>query len=579
MTTWAVLASGESMTQEVADAVRGVFPVVAVSNCHELAPWSDVLVSSDRQWWTHNPKAMEFAGEKFIGLCIEAPKGIEKFSGAMSGSNSALLAVQVAVSKGATRVLLLGVDLGGSHFFGAHPPPLKNTTPERFEMFKKQFAGYHPKGVEILNCSQDSALKAYPFADLQDFLPKPEPEPVDLTGPRGERGERGEKGIGERGPRGPQGEDGPMGPMPDHQWSGTSLRFQEPDGDWGKYVDLQGKPGLAAGGGGGGGGGKGMTPEQALQLNTLLDIFGGWIATPPVVAITGMAIDELTVTGTASATGFYTTIVPPGTLLDVAYAWDWGDGETSSTLNASHTYAEDGTYTVAFRARNHIGWSDPVFEDVTVSSETPVTDAVSLVHADETTGTTTIDDVAGRTWAASGAAATNSDSAKFGNAGLKFTGTGWFQTDEPFMLGDTGEAWTVEFWARTTQSTTACLLDAYFGPAGSWQIYIQSGANLGFYSEGGAGPATSAPIFDGAFHHIAIVAYATQGIAMYVDGIRLYYGPLDVAKANNIGTHVRIGAQSNNGANQFVGAIDDLRVKHEAVYSGASFTPPTGPLT
>ena len=164
-----------------------------------------------------------------------------------------------------------------------------------------------------------------------------------------------------------------MGPMPDHQWSGTSLRFQEPDGDWGKYVDLRGPQGYAgaAGGGGGGGSGTGMTPTERLQLNTLLAIFGGWIATAPTVSM-DLDIAELTVDGTGTATGFYTTIVPPGTLLDATYEWDWGDGATSTTLNASHTYADSGTYTVSFRARNHIGWSEPATEEITVSGETPV---------------------------------------------------------------------------------------------------------------------------------------------------------------------------------------------------------------
>lgn len=46
-----------------------------------------------------------------------------------------------------------------------------------------------------------------------------------------------------RGEKGPQGTPGPIGPMPDHQWQGTKLRFQKPDGAWGKYTDLKGQPG------------------------------------------------------------------------------------------------------------------------------------------------------------------------------------------------------------------------------------------------------------------------------------------------------------------------------------------------
>ena len=42
---------------------------------------------------------------------------------------------------------------------------------------------------------------------------------------------------------GQQGEKGDTGPMPNHDWSGTALRFQNPDGTWGNRVDLKGEPG------------------------------------------------------------------------------------------------------------------------------------------------------------------------------------------------------------------------------------------------------------------------------------------------------------------------------------------------
>ena len=51
------------------------------------------------------------------------------------------------------------------------------------------------------------------------------------------------------GPRGPmgnpgiQGEMGPMGPIPKHEWKGTKLRFEKPNGKWGAFVDLQGPAG------------------------------------------------------------------------------------------------------------------------------------------------------------------------------------------------------------------------------------------------------------------------------------------------------------------------------------------------
>lgn len=173
---------------------------------------------------------------------------------------------------------------------------------------------------------------------------------------------------GTDGKDGKDGKRGPVGPMPDHRWIGTEIQFETPEGGWGPKVDLKGERGAPGrGGGGGGGSGGGMTAEERLQLQTLLGIFGGWIGTPPTVAIVSLVADDLEVTATGSASGFYTT-VPGGALLDAEYEWDWGDGSTSSTLNAVHTYAEDGTYLVAFRAKNHIGWSEPVTQEIEVSA-------------------------------------------------------------------------------------------------------------------------------------------------------------------------------------------------------------------
>ena len=46
-----------------------------------------------------------------------------------------------------------------------------------------------------------------------------------------------------KGDPGPQGPKGDTGPAPAHEWQGTKLRFQQPDGKWGKYTDLKGRDG------------------------------------------------------------------------------------------------------------------------------------------------------------------------------------------------------------------------------------------------------------------------------------------------------------------------------------------------
>jgi len=63
-------------------------------------------------------------------------------------------------------------------------------------------------------------------------------QPKNKVGPQGEQGPMG--------PQGPQGEPGPKGDKgdpPAHQWRGTKLRFENPDGSWGKFVDLKGDKG------------------------------------------------------------------------------------------------------------------------------------------------------------------------------------------------------------------------------------------------------------------------------------------------------------------------------------------------
>lgn len=164
----AVLATGPSMSQAVADSVRGKCKVIAVSDSWQLAPWADALVSSDANWWRH--KRPEFAGPKFtIGVWPD----VEKLTDLPMGSNSGLLGIHVAVKLGATRVLLLGLDMHGSHFFGPHTGPLKNTGDSRRDAMKSQFASYKPRGVEIINCTPGSALTCYPMGNLDDCLARP----------------------------------------------------------------------------------------------------------------------------------------------------------------------------------------------------------------------------------------------------------------------------------------------------------------------------------------------------------------------------------------------------------------------
>ena len=61
------------------------------------------------------------------------------------------------------------------------------------------------------------------------------------------KGDKGEKIKGEK------------GGIPAHEWKGTMLRFQNPDGTWGKFTDLKGIPGKSIKGD------KGKTPVKGVD--------------------------------------------------------------------------------------------------------------------------------------------------------------------------------------------------------------------------------------------------------------------------------------------------------------------------
>lgn len=161
---FAVIATGQSLTDDQVQAVRHI-PCVAVSNAYEKAPWAMAMVSADKRWWLHyQPK---FDGLKYS--LAEVP-GVERVKDLMMGSNSGLLGMEVAVKLGATSIILLGFDMHGTHYFGPHQQ-LRNTQPNRFDQFKKQFAAFNK--VPVYNCTPDSALHCFPRMTLECALNLP----------------------------------------------------------------------------------------------------------------------------------------------------------------------------------------------------------------------------------------------------------------------------------------------------------------------------------------------------------------------------------------------------------------------
>ncbi len=180
------LAGGPSLTQADVDACRGRARVIAVNDAYRLAPWADVLYACDYQWWRWHDGVPSFTGPKYA-IDARARKypgvhllqntgtdGIESSpSGLRTGRNSGYQAINLAIHFGVRRILLLGYDLqrtgGRSHWFGDHPhgqPSLGLFIPAFVALSKT----LRDLGVEIINCSRETALTCFPRQPIEVAL-------------------------------------------------------------------------------------------------------------------------------------------------------------------------------------------------------------------------------------------------------------------------------------------------------------------------------------------------------------------------------------------------------------------------
>lgn len=177
--TWVCLGTGPSLTADDVDACRGRARVIAVNDAYKLAPWADVLYAADAKWWRWHEGVPGFTGWKYTiepqqeswpGLGVfknTGSDGLERDRGGLrTGFNSGYQAINLAVHLGAARIVLLGYDMRGQHFFGKHPddtvPPFAISLP-LFQTLVRPLADLR---VTVVNASRDSAITAFPRASL-----------------------------------------------------------------------------------------------------------------------------------------------------------------------------------------------------------------------------------------------------------------------------------------------------------------------------------------------------------------------------------------------------------------------------
>jgi hypothetical protein len=191
--TVACIASGPSLSLDDVAFVRGKVRVIAVNDAVRVAPWADVLYSSDRAWWPGFARhGGAFNGLKYgVGehqgqrepfrrcpdvtvLTNTGEHGVETDpSGLRTGSNSGAAAINLAVHFGAARVLLLGYTMSvidnRAHFFD--DGPARHTLYRSWvRCFDAMRAPLKALGVEVINCTHPTALTSFPCASARDVL-------------------------------------------------------------------------------------------------------------------------------------------------------------------------------------------------------------------------------------------------------------------------------------------------------------------------------------------------------------------------------------------------------------------------
>lgn len=190
--TCIVCAPGPSLSPNVSELCReSRFATIAVQDAWRRVPWAPVLYGCDAKWWNFHKGVPEFQGEKWsshgshtsndkqavgarYGITLVQGRQGYEFSADPShicyGGNSGFQAINLAILFGGRRIVLVGFDMHGTHFFGKHPAPLHNVDPRRFIPAFVRAARKLPAGVEIINATAGTALRCFPRMSLEDAL-------------------------------------------------------------------------------------------------------------------------------------------------------------------------------------------------------------------------------------------------------------------------------------------------------------------------------------------------------------------------------------------------------------------------
>lgn len=180
MTTWTILASGESLLESM-EGIRG--NVMTINSSWRAWPDAQIHYSNDHDWWQHETD-FKGTGRKMCGSPVSVGgvdnsyrfdkgyRGLCMQPGRIAwGGNSGYAGVNLAAQLGATRILLCGFDMRGkSHWHGDHSPAVRK--PFNFPMWISRLEELardcRRRRIEVINCSAQTNLKCFKRGKLNE---------------------------------------------------------------------------------------------------------------------------------------------------------------------------------------------------------------------------------------------------------------------------------------------------------------------------------------------------------------------------------------------------------------------------
>lgn len=197
--TFVCVASGPSLTLEQIDYCKGKAKVLVINTNYLYALWADYHYACDQHWWLwheDNPELLRFKGQKFTQdsswesanlerikqkhsvtvIPSKAGKGLSTEPNLIyQGSHSGYQAINLAYHLGAKRIILLGYDMqigpnGELHHHPDHPTPIKSPWGSWVKNYDELAKDAERLGLEIINCTERTALTCFPKKNLFEVL-------------------------------------------------------------------------------------------------------------------------------------------------------------------------------------------------------------------------------------------------------------------------------------------------------------------------------------------------------------------------------------------------------------------------